>query len=56
MYILQTKTLCKGDHTELNFEGLEMQKWDILMDGAQWVDFKKYHLSSHHVYFWRYGR
>ena len=29
-----------GDHMKLNFEGLEMQKWNIRTDGAQKVDEK----------------
>ena len=36
-----------GDPMELNFEGLEMQKWNIPKDKAQRVDEKNVdHLSS----------
>ena len=31
----------KGDPIELNFEDLEIQKWNIPMDRAQGVDEKK---------------
>ena len=37
----------RGESMELNFEGLEMQKWDIITDRAQRVGEKKCgHLSS----------
>ena len=36
---------------ELNFEGLEMEKWNIPTDRAQRVDGKNWsHLSSYYVY------
>ena len=48
--ILRTRTWSKnGDHKELNFEGLEMQKWHIPTDRAQRVDEKMCHLTSYHV-------
>ena len=34
----------RGDPMELNFEGLEMQKWNIPTDGALRVD-EKYGIS-----------
>ena len=40
MLILQTRILQNGDFMELNFEGLEMQKWNILMDKTQRDDEK----------------
>ena len=39
MYILQKKTKCKGG---LNFEGLEMQKWNMPTDRAWRVDEKNW--------------
>ena len=41
---------------ELNFEGLEMQKWNIPIDGAQKVDKKWGHFSIYHIYCQSYGR
>ena len=46
----------KGDPTELNFEGLQIQKWNIPTDIAQIVDQKWGHLSIYHVYFRSYSR
>ena len=44
--ILHTRTWSKnGDHKELNFEGLEMQKWHIPTDRAQRVDEKMWSLD-----------
>ena len=41
MGILQTRTKCKdADPMELNFEGVEMQKWNVQTDRAQRVDQK----------------
>ena len=40
----------KGEPVELNFEGLEMQKWNTSADRARRVDLKMGHLSSNHVY------
>ena len=41
MYILQTRKQYKGGTLkELNFESLEMQKWNIQADRAQRVDGK----------------
>ena len=41
MYILQTRKQYKGGtFKELNFESLEMQKWNIQADRAQRVDGK----------------
>ena len=34
---------------ELNFEGLEIQKWNMSIDRIQRVDKKNGHLSSYHV-------
>ena len=40
------------DPMELNFEGLEMQKWNTQTNRAQRVDGKKWgHFSSYHVCF-----
>ena len=41
---------------DLNFEGLEMQKWNILTDRSQGVDEKNLgHLSTYYVYLQNYG-
>ena len=42
----------EGDSTKLNFEGFEMQKWNIAMDWSRRADEKNGAiLSSYHGYF-----
>ena len=43
--------MLSGDPVELNFDGLEMQKWNIPTDRAE----KRGYLSSCHVYYQSYG-
>ena len=45
-----------GDLVELNFKGLEIQKWNIPTNRAHRVDEKNDgHLSGYHVYSQSYG-
>ena len=41
MYITDQNINQWGDHMELNFEGLKMQKWNVQTDTVQTVDQKK---------------
>ena len=41
---------------ELNFEGLETQKWNLLMDTTQEKIKQRGHLFSYHVYFLGHGQ
>ena len=40
---------------EMNFEGFEIQKWNILMDRAQTQDLKNGHMPSCHIYSQSFG-
>ena len=40
MYFTDQNIMQEGDSTELNFKGLEMQKWNISTDRAQRADAK----------------
>ena len=52
MYFTDQNIMQEGDSTKLNFEGLEMQKWNIPTDSARRADEKKWgYLSSYHGYF-----
>ena len=52
----RAKHNAKGEPMELNFEVLEVEKWNILTDKAQQLDEKNcIHLSIYHVYSQSYG-
>ena len=55
MCILQTRTyiMQRGDPIELNFEDIEMQKWNKPTDRAQIVNEINV-LLSNYVYSWKY--
>ena len=49
MYFTHQNIMQSGDPMELNFEGLEMPKWNVPTDRVQAVDKKWGHSSGYHV-------
>ena len=50
MYFTHQNIMQSGDPMELNFEGLEMRKWNVPTDRVQVADKKWGHSYGYHVY------